>query len=739
VSIYLARSQKTNVMEHKVHLRLPPLPLEARTPCVAASTPVSPDAAHVLDDFIQSRCPAVTPEEQHVQVRALGRLQALFKSWAGSRAFCMFVAGSFRLGVHTRTADIDVLFVTTRAITHADVFTQFVAVLQGAAEVSHLQPVARARVPLIGLTIFGQEFDMLTCHLRTDVLPSRDALLHSYEWMNGLSDADVLAFNGPRVTEMIPRALQQPHAVFTRALRLLRHWAKQRFVYSNKSGYLGGVNLALMLCFVAQRAQPRACALELILRFFDTFATWDAKKPVVLDAHVPHACPAWLAHLEWRSTQPAALAVLTPCFPRFNTTYTTSQFSFKVMQREFVRGARILRTTDPTALSTCCTARLAALCCPLEPVRTCARFLNVRVTAPATAAGKIWLGYIEAQTRHLIEYLSREQLAVAEFRYLPVWCTAPVLPPPQHSPDSSNNSSVAVAHCCRQTFITADDDGKIRPFVVSGTLSVPLAYFIETHAAAGPPRPADSNITLAYCSRAELPPDLFHVLHNEELTPEVLVQLEHTPSRVADASMPTSSRLTLHDAGGTSIDSRIPSTAKASRARREAGRKASVLAILAAARARVHAARTHTPWSSSNVKRVQATPAGVIVRPYIVHRQQTVPFDVYVCQDARLGGCIFKATEWSPPAHVLSAPDMQSAYAHHLQTMFTREALANISNRRIACWCTGVACTCHAHILLQTARRAHAQLQQERRCHAAARHTPPTSTFKRHRKRKQPS
>ena len=330
-------------MEHKVHLRLPPLPVEAHTPCVAASVPASVDVAHDLDVFIQSRCPAVTPEEQHVQVRALGRLQALFKTWAGSRAFCMFVAGSFRLGVHTRAADIDVLFVTTRSITHAEVFTQFIAVLQGAPEVSHLQPVARARVPLIGLTIFGQEFDMLTCHLRTDVLPSRDALLHSYEWMNGLSDADVLAFNGPRVTEMIPRALQQPHTVFTRALRLLRHWAKQRFVYSNKAGYLGGVNLALMLCFVAQRAAPGACALELILRFFDTFATWDAKKPVVLDAHVPHTCPAWLAHLEWRPAQSAAFVVLTPCFPRFNTTYTTSQFSFKVMQREFVRGARILR------------------------------------------------------------------------------------------------------------------------------------------------------------------------------------------------------------------------------------------------------------------------------------------------------------------------------------------------------------------------------------------------------------
>ena len=114
--------------------------------------------------------------------------------------------------MHTRAADIDVLFVTTRAITHAQVFNQFVGVLQAADEVTHLQPVPRARVPIISLTIFGQEFDMLTCHLRTDVLPARDALLTSYEWMNGLSDADVLAFNGPRVTEMIPRALQQPHA-----------------------------------------------------------------------------------------------------------------------------------------------------------------------------------------------------------------------------------------------------------------------------------------------------------------------------------------------------------------------------------------------------------------------------------------------------------------------------------------------------------------------------------------------
>lgn len=76
-------------------------------------------------------------------------------------------------------------------------------------------------------------------------------------------------------------------------LRCVRMWAKRRGLYSNKLGFLGGVNFALLAAFVC-KLHPNAPAASVLHKFFWWMKNWSWPKPITLcnitDAGLGHAC-----------------------------------------------------------------------------------------------------------------------------------------------------------------------------------------------------------------------------------------------------------------------------------------------------------------------------------------------------------------------------------------------------------------------------------------------------------------
>ncbi len=665
-------------METSVKLSLPPVP-DADT-----SLPSDDDAGQqeafakqAADVCDVATSAATNPQRSQQQHRALQAFVAVFKEWAGAhRPFHVFVSGSYRLGVHDNGADIDVLFVTTNSVSRADVFKSFVKTLETLPDVTNLQPVPKAKVPVISLAFRGQEFDVLTCHLKCTELPAKESLLTSYEWMNCMEEECILAFNGPRVTEMILASVRRPNQ-FCTALRYVREWAKRRCVYSNKSGYLGGVNLALMLLYAAQR-RPHALAFQLVLDFFAVFSRWrwNAHNAVRLDAHVQHTCPVWLQQLEWAPRTNETMVVLTACFPRFNTTYSASKYSSGILQREFERA------------SACVDAgRWSDACNELDVFVSCKRFIKVSFSSPDTRQGMTWIGYMQAQTRHLVQLLDNEELAVDELRYVPRWC---------------ETTGVSDVHA--ETFLTADDDGKPRSYLVRGNLVRPLTYFEDTFANAGPPRPVGSTVQVAFCSATSVPESLRAYSLRASARAESDVQ-ELVAKRRRESYAQTSK---AEDGAGAERCVDLPVKAGSAKRLRERVERASVSLLVRQNPPRLARKRMVVsildPPSISALENKQN-----FVRPVVAHGTVLTPYDVFIGNASNLGTLFFA------PMSGLGPPTNYNGDAVEYETELFRVAekdkdlrnrLISLLGKTLACWCVPAGRSdCHGHVLLRVARR----------------------------------
>lgn len=158
-------------------------------------------------------------------VKSVARTKGLPESLIKETTGKLFTFGSYRLGVHSRGADIDSLCVAPQHVERSDFFTVFYKMLQDNPDVTDLTQVPDAYVPVMKFVFSGIPIDLVFARLSMPTIPENLDLL-DHNLLKTLEEKCVVSLNGSRTTDEILRLVPNIETFHT-ALRCIKLWAKR--------------------------------------------------------------------------------------------------------------------------------------------------------------------------------------------------------------------------------------------------------------------------------------------------------------------------------------------------------------------------------------------------------------------------------------------------------------------------------------------------------------------------------
>lgn len=317
----------------------------------------------------------------------------------------LFISGSHRLGVRDIGADIDTVCVAPNFCTKEHFFTYLKNDFLHHPDVTELNAVEDALVPIISFDFKGVSIDLLFARLAANIVP-KDLDILDDSILVGLDDATEKSLNGPRVTNMIFKLVgEKPFPNFLVVLRCIRRWAKKRGIYGNKLGYLGGVNCNILVAFICQ-LYPRASPSTLLFQFFRRYYTWRWPEPIMLNNIQPN--PPDLPVSEHRDVWTQAsnplqlMPIITPAYPAMNSAYNVSVHTLEVMKQEFKRGYDVTESIIREKGS----KGWQRLFEPSDFFVQYSHYLACHIIGNGeNAESRSWIGFVESRLRRFVPYL----------------------------------------------------------------------------------------------------------------------------------------------------------------------------------------------------------------------------------------------------------------------------------------------------------------------------------------------
>lgn len=274
----------------------------------------------------------------------------------------IFTFGSYRLGVHSKDADIDTLCVAPNFVSRNDFFTLFYNELAEKEYIEDISKVTNTFVPLIKFKIHKIPIDLVFARLDLPFIPPNIDLLDN-KLLKHMDEKCIVSLNGNRVTDEILAVVPEVET-FHKALRFVKYWAQKRRVYGHSFGYMGGVAYALCLAKVCQM-HPDADAFSTVSLFFSVLCRWPWPQPIIIK-EVPdynYNLKIWnpRANPAQRSDK---MPVITPVYPPICSTYNITVSTLTVMKREFARSSNIIQQLSNSEISP--EAAFEALCAPSD-------------------------------------------------------------------------------------------------------------------------------------------------------------------------------------------------------------------------------------------------------------------------------------------------------------------------------------------------------------------------------------
>ncbi|XP_006903743.1 PREDICTED: LOW QUALITY PROTEIN: poly(A) polymerase beta (testis specific), partial [Elephantulus edwardii] len=312
-----------------------------------------------------------------------------------------FTFGSYRLGVHTKGADIDALCVAPRHVDRSDFFTSFYEKLKLHENVKDLRAVEEAFVPVIKLCFDGIEIDILFARLALQTIPE-DLDLRDDSLLKNLDIRCIRSLNGCRVTDEILHLVPDIDN-FRLTLRAIKLWAKCHNIYSNILGFLGGVSWAMLVARTCQ-LYPNAVASTLVRKFFLVFSEWEWPNPVLLKEPEERNLnlPVWDPRVN-PSDRYHLMPIITPAYPQQNSTYNVSVSTRMVMVEEFKQGLAI---THEILLSKAEWSKLFEAPNFFQKYK---HYIVLLASAPTEKQHLEWVGLVESKIRILVGSLEKNE------------------------------------------------------------------------------------------------------------------------------------------------------------------------------------------------------------------------------------------------------------------------------------------------------------------------------------------
>ncbi|KAL5207320.1 hypothetical protein ABZP36_031755 [Zizania latifolia] len=363
----------------------------------------------------------------------------------------VFTFGSYRLGVHGPGADIDALCIGPSYVNREeDFFVTLYGALLEMEDVTELQPVPDAHVPVMKFKFRGIPIDLLYASVSLSVIPP-DFDISQGSVLCNVDEATVRSLNGCRVADQILRLV--PNAEnFRTTLRCLKYWAQRRGVYSNVTGLLGGVSWALLVARVCQ-LYPNAVPSMLVSRFFRVFTQWQWPNPVMLctienddglgfSVWDPRKNPRDRSHV---------MPIITPAYPCMNSSYNVSTSTLRVIMEQFQFGNKICQEIELNKAS------WTALFEPFQFFEVYTRYLVVDIVADDDDDLRLWKGWIESRLRQLTLKIERDTKGMLQCHPYPYEYADP---------------SIQCAHCAFYMGLSRKEGIKIRgqKFDIRGTV-----------------------------------------------------------------------------------------------------------------------------------------------------------------------------------------------------------------------------------------------------------------------------
>ena len=378
-------------------------------------------------------------EESRLRQEVLGRLYEILQQWikqttervmgadfSADAHVELFTFGSYRLGVHTPGSDLDTLCIGPRHVSRdRDFFGRLLVqsadatatpappavpmtvcganeeslygMLERDGDVDQIVGVPEAIVPEIKMVFRGVEIDLAFVSLELDVVPRGVDVMKPTIFRN-LDDASTKSLNGVRVAaylfDLVPKI-----DTFREVLRCIKLWSKRRGVYSNVLGFLGGINMAILVARVCQ-LYPNAAPSTLLQKFFTVWDIWKWPSPVLLAPIVDEGLglKIWDPRknpIDKRDLMP----IITPTYPCQNSTYNVTVSTLHIMKQELHNASMVCASIAKDE------EKWEKLFERVDFFSLHKNFLQIKVTAASAEELKKWSGFVFSRLRKMIEQI----------------------------------------------------------------------------------------------------------------------------------------------------------------------------------------------------------------------------------------------------------------------------------------------------------------------------------------------